>query len=57
MKLRYTMNGGPGIHPQLDMERLGIKYTGFDIFPIADCWVFDVDDSFNEKLPDYIDII
>lgn len=57
--IKYDLIGaylkGIKIHPQEDVENLGMKVLGFEGCPIADCAFMDVD-NLPDVLPDYIQL-
>ena len=62
-KYRYDIWGAHtdsnvNMHPQVDMERLGIKYVKVEPCPIADCWFVYTEESLDAlNLPGYIQFI
>lgn len=41
------------LHPQDDMKQLGFTVVRSEPVPIADCWIFRVED-YDFPIPDYI---
>lgn len=58
--LRYDLIGadmcGVKGHPQEVMYQLGYECTDSEPVPIADCWLFTVDEVI-EPLPEYLQIV
>lgn len=61
MELRFDMCAEEtwSVHPQIIMETLAEKH-GFKVlkavpYPIADCWIFEIDKEFKEgELPSFL---
>ncbi|RTL47240.1 MAG: hypothetical protein EKK39_14825 [Sphingobacteriales bacterium] len=58
--IRYDLIGaykaGVKIHPQRDVERLGMKVICYEGIPIADCIMMKVDDV-PKNIPFYIELV
>lgn len=54
-RLNYSVIDCPK-HPQLDMKERGYNIVWGEAFPIADCWLFDVE-KVIDPLPSYISFV
>lgn len=54
-RLNYDVIDCPK-HPQLDMKERGYNILWGEAFPIADCWIFDVE-KVIDPLPSYISFV
>lgn len=59
--VRYDLIGaglkyGVKEHPQIDMKNMGYKVTNCEPIPIADCWVFEVEELIKPLAP-YLHVI
>lgn len=57
--IKYDLIGanksGINEHPQLDVQKLGMKVIKFEGVPIADCVMMEVE-NLPAELPDYIEL-
>ena len=60
-KYRYDLIGadldyGVKEHPQKQMKKIGFNVVKSEPIPIADCWIFEVDNDI-ENIPGYLEEI
>jgi hypothetical protein len=53
--LKYFMQGAPIEHPQIVMQKLGIKYQHSTVQSYADQWWFWNCENIPSPLPDYLE--